>query len=184
MRKRCKGFSLIEAAIVLGVVGLVIGGIWVAAADVSENMKLNKAVAGVLVILNNVNRLYPPDVNAIPSNMDAQIAPITIQGADGYSFDPTLGVTSPWGGLVSYGGSLPAKQFAITLQGLTSSQCMRLVSAISSRYVNASVPDLDHILVLTSAWATTATFTTYPVIPTAAQCPTNAKVSFWFRRLN
>lgn len=34
-------FSLIEAAIVLGVVGLVIGGIWVAAAAVQETMRVN-----------------------------------------------------------------------------------------------------------------------------------------------
>lgn len=33
-----RGFNLIEAAIVLGVVGLVIGGLWVAAAKVRENM--------------------------------------------------------------------------------------------------------------------------------------------------
>lgn len=31
------GFNLIEAAIVLGVVGLVIGGIWVAASAVRNN---------------------------------------------------------------------------------------------------------------------------------------------------
>ena len=36
------GFSLIEAAIVLGRAGLVIGGIWIAAATVTERMKLNQ----------------------------------------------------------------------------------------------------------------------------------------------
>jgi type II secretory pathway pseudopilin PulG len=32
-RQSQQGFNLIEAAIVLGVIGLVIGGIWVGAAD-------------------------------------------------------------------------------------------------------------------------------------------------------
>ncbi len=35
------GFSLIEAAIVLSIVGLVIGGIWVAASAVKDNMHAN-----------------------------------------------------------------------------------------------------------------------------------------------
>lgn len=36
---RRKGFNLVEAAIVLGVVGLVIGGIWIAAAKVRESQE-------------------------------------------------------------------------------------------------------------------------------------------------
>lgn len=36
-----RGFSLIEAAIVLGIVGLVIGGIWVAASAISHRQKDN-----------------------------------------------------------------------------------------------------------------------------------------------
>lgn len=38
--KRC-GFNLIESAIVLGVVGLVVAGIWVAAAALSERREIN-----------------------------------------------------------------------------------------------------------------------------------------------
>ena len=45
-----KAFSLIEAAIVLGVVGLVVGGIWVAAAAVNENMQANDIAKGLLTI--------------------------------------------------------------------------------------------------------------------------------------
>lgn len=36
-----KGFNLIEAAIVLGIVGLVVGGIWVAATSVYANLRSN-----------------------------------------------------------------------------------------------------------------------------------------------
>jgi hypothetical protein len=35
-----KGFNLIEAAITLAVVGLIIGGVWVASASVNENLGL------------------------------------------------------------------------------------------------------------------------------------------------
>jgi hypothetical protein len=46
---RCRrqgGFNLIEAAIVLGVVGLIIGSIWVAAAAVGEKNRQKQAFAG------------------------------------------------------------------------------------------------------------------------------------------
>lgn len=43
-KKRRRGFSLIEAAIVLGIVGLVIGGIWVATAAVKNRMAIRNAL--------------------------------------------------------------------------------------------------------------------------------------------
>jgi hypothetical protein len=42
-----RGFSLIEAAVVLGVVGLVIGGIWAAAVTVKENLEVNQILESV-----------------------------------------------------------------------------------------------------------------------------------------
>lgn len=39
-----RGFNLIEAAIVLGIIGLVIGGIWIAATAVSERQKISEAI--------------------------------------------------------------------------------------------------------------------------------------------
>lgn len=53
-----RGFSLIEAAIVLGVVGLVIGGIWVAAASVQENRRQSRYLSQILEIVQNVRRQY------------------------------------------------------------------------------------------------------------------------------
>jgi hypothetical protein len=47
--RRKRGFNLIEAAIVLGVVGLVIGGIWVAASSVSRTMGINQIVKDVMI---------------------------------------------------------------------------------------------------------------------------------------
>ena len=44
-----RGFSLIEAAIVLAVVGGVIGGIWVSADNVRENYKINQLTDGLIL---------------------------------------------------------------------------------------------------------------------------------------
>ncbi len=45
-----RGFNLVEAAIVLGVVGLVIGGIWVAASTVSANMRINQLSTDIMAM--------------------------------------------------------------------------------------------------------------------------------------
>lgn len=54
-----RGFNLIEAAIVLGVIGLIIGGIWIAAAAVSKEHKANQAVAGYLSYVTQVRERFP-----------------------------------------------------------------------------------------------------------------------------
>lgn len=51
---RRKGFNLLEAAIVLGVIGLVIGGIWVAASAVAFNYKVNRMDEGFGIIIQNL----------------------------------------------------------------------------------------------------------------------------------
>lgn len=54
-----KGFNLIEAAIVLGVVGFVIGGIWVAASSVNENWKINKNIEMAISIKQCITNKFP-----------------------------------------------------------------------------------------------------------------------------
>ncbi len=57
-RKQRRGFSLIEAAVVLGVVGLVIGGIWVAAAAVNDRLKWKQTEAGWLYYMDLIGKNY------------------------------------------------------------------------------------------------------------------------------
>lgn len=53
-----RGFNLIEAAIVLGVIGLVIGGIWVAASAVRDNLRLNDITKDIALLYNNLTNTY------------------------------------------------------------------------------------------------------------------------------
>lgn len=46
-RQKVRGFNLVESAIVLGIVGLVIGGIWAAAAGIQRNMYRNEIIEAV-----------------------------------------------------------------------------------------------------------------------------------------
>ena len=45
-----RGFTLTELAIVLGVMGLILGAIWSASATVSANQKNTKAIRQILVV--------------------------------------------------------------------------------------------------------------------------------------
>lgn len=97
---RRKGFSLIEAAIVLGVVGLVIGGIWVAAATVYRNHRLNQTVAGIGVIYRNTRNLFDTTFSSniflsTFTNGNTGLLPSILDGADGFLMSPTGLVSSP-----------------------------------------------------------------------------------------
>jgi type II secretory pathway pseudopilin PulG len=59
-RTQCKprGFSLIEAAIVMGVVGLVVGTIWVVSANVNESSRANSFVQQTSLLVQNMRNYY------------------------------------------------------------------------------------------------------------------------------
>jgi len=64
--KKRRGFNLIESAIVLGVVGLVVAGIWAAAVTISEKREINNAKDFILYqqgLALKYSRNYP-----LPSN--------------------------------------------------------------------------------------------------------------------
>ena len=52
------GFNLIEAAIVLGIVGLIVGGIWAAASSAYENMRQQTASKQLLSLVGNIRNYY------------------------------------------------------------------------------------------------------------------------------
>jgi len=53
-----RGFNLIEAAIVLGIVGLVLGGIWIAASSVMERQRESRALSDLSIAIQNINNVY------------------------------------------------------------------------------------------------------------------------------
>ncbi len=54
--KKNRGFSLVEAAMVLGIIGLVVGGIWAVAADVRSKTIYNAYVSELVVTIDNLNK--------------------------------------------------------------------------------------------------------------------------------
>ncbi len=53
-----RGFTLTEIAIVLGIVGLILGAIWVAAAAVYNNLRTSKSTTELLNVVQNVRAMY------------------------------------------------------------------------------------------------------------------------------
>lgn len=65
-----RGFTLTEAAIVLGIVGLILGAIWVAAASVYNNLRVSRTSEQILQIAQNVRSIYSTQ-NIISANTTA-----------------------------------------------------------------------------------------------------------------
>lgn len=86
-----RGFNLIEAAIVLGVIGLVIGGIWVAASAVQLNFGISDFQKSVLRLkqeAENLNTFGADNMllgNLVGSDsiLEAKIIPLSIGGSTG-----------------------------------------------------------------------------------------------------
>src|SRR3984957_16106234 len=57
-RQRRRGFTLTEIAIVLGIIGLILGAIWVAAAAVYNNMRTSKTTTELLDVAQNLRGMY------------------------------------------------------------------------------------------------------------------------------
>lgn len=53
-----RGFSMVEMAIVLGVVGLVMGGVWTLAVKVQQTARVKQAVEQVITINKNIRNYY------------------------------------------------------------------------------------------------------------------------------
>ncbi len=69
LRKK-RGFNLIESAVVLGVVGLVIGGIWVAAAKVKEDTQITETIRVMLLAVKKTQQVISAqDSLAIGNNV-------------------------------------------------------------------------------------------------------------------
>ena len=65
--KNQRGFTLIEIAIVLTIVGLVIGGIWLAASTVTTNNKSRQAQEQAVQIIQSIKNGFASQTGAAPA---------------------------------------------------------------------------------------------------------------------
>ncbi len=179
-----KAFSLIEAAIVLGVVGLVIGGIWYSAAAVYENYKVNKTVEGVIIGGENLRNLIP--MASVTSNnwititdlcRLANVFPLfETRDGIGYLISPLGGV-----GCATHSGAIVI-YFGVTTTGI----CQKVAAGITARYKDNT--ELESLRIY-GADNAAKVITNYPVSPSGTDCmdrvePPQIRLYFTFKLRN
>ena len=165
---RKKGFTLTEIAIVLGIIGLILGAIWAAASSVYANLKANQAQQGILSAAQAVRSMFATSANT----GQTAIGVITSPGMFPTNWQSTTvgKVGNPWHvnptnnyAYVTGNGSL----FAIELDGMSDAGCSTLVAFYNSQSSSAnggSVPGLiGNAVATTAVVAGTEKITTVPV---------------------
>jgi type II secretory pathway pseudopilin PulG len=103
--RKLRGFTLTEAAIVLGIVGLILGAIWVAAAAVYNNLRVSTTSNQLLQIAQSVRSIH-----AASTVVDPNITALMVAQAGGMPRDMVADtdgdgavdtVSDVWGGTVT-----------------------------------------------------------------------------------
>ena len=177
LNKRQRGFNLIEAAIVLGVVGLVIGGIWVAAAAVQSNLRESDASKGLLQIVQNVRNLYYGQSPTTTTTTDITTALISANAIPGDFIISTSSARNPFNGAVtvSLTGN-PNDTIAVSFAGVPKDSCIELTSKNTSLSTGIG---LSQIVIDDGSPVTVSSF---PYLPTVAatDCGTTNTITWSF----
>jgi prepilin-type N-terminal cleavage/methylation domain-containing protein len=130
------GFTLTELAIVLGIIGLILGAIWTAAAAVYQNMRVTNAVRDIQTITYNTQNLIPASQAADLD--DGGVMTPTLYQAGGFpadwAYDSTTGNAIspyPYGEAIIYdtveiSGGGRAYFFAIAISNVPVSDCVQI----------------------------------------------------------
>ena len=157
--RKKKGFNLIEAAVVLGVVGLVIGGIWVAAASVKERLRQTETTRIVVTAIDRM-RAVLRDVPAYTYSDSYSLTNLAIASE---AF-PSNGRT-PYGDMVAeYETDYNGRSFSVAIYDIPPEACIRILIAIAG---GASSDNLNRVIV----------FPTYPGFFTSFPIPMDQLVS-------
>ena len=124
-----KGFTLTEAAIVLGIFGLVLGAIWVAAASVYANLRVNHMNTAVLQIAQGVRGLYATQQTITSGDRTQDFISAGLIPND--LVVSTTKAKDAWGGPLFVVGTTDGAGFAIEFGGIPSTDCVNFVAKVA-----------------------------------------------------
>jgi prepilin-type N-terminal cleavage/methylation domain-containing protein len=135
-RANSRGYTLTEMIIVMGIMGSVLGTIWVTSAIVKENNKARKAAEQVTAISQNYKQFFKNGPSGVAAWTDITADGVT---SDAFPGDMLVGgqPQNPWGGAVNVldRSALPLSGFAISYEGLSQRTCNLLANTL----INPSV---------------------------------------------
>lgn len=168
-----RAFSLIEAAIVLAVIGLVIAGIWITSVTVVENRKISNTISDIMVIIAGARSLY--DIYGFPTSGSLDRSSVLIQaGVVPQDLVSGSSIVSRWGTSTVVSQSYRAAQsgtaatpdvWTYFINDLPPASCRKLVIQLSSSF--RSTNNLVHIQITD---VSNTSLYTYPVSPTGTYC--------------
>lgn len=88
------GFSLIEAAIVLAIIGIVLGGIWVASSALMERHKVARMQEAITQIITGLQKTYP--LTALPAASGDLSSVVVNAGLVKGEFVKNGNLVTPW----------------------------------------------------------------------------------------
>jgi prepilin-type N-terminal cleavage/methylation domain-containing protein len=170
-RRRTQGFTLTEIAIVLGIIGLILGAIWVAAASVYNAQRLNHANQATLQIAQGVRALYATSSSTgYATSFDMTSALITANAVPNdlvASGGTTL--TGPFpGGATGIIATSDGNGFVVVMSGVPKAACISVLSNVGG---TARDPGLFNADAVPSAGPATTDATTTGTALTAAITP-------------
>lgn len=132
---RKRGFTLTEIAIVLGIIGLILGAIWVAASSVYNNMRVSRASQELLQVAQQVRAMY-----STQTTMDAGVTTTTFIQAGVFPGDmldngtASTQANNPWRAATTIApatssGGVAGDSFSIAFAGVPQSACITMLTS-------------------------------------------------------
>jgi hypothetical protein len=163
-----QGFNLIEAAIVLGIVGLVVAGVWVAASAAYESLKSQNTAKGLLAISQNLKNMYANIPTTTALDTMANLIAANAIPADWQN--GTAAAKSPYGGAFTVGGTVSAA--TLTIAALTKDQCITLTTRVANSGVGRILRSINAGgTAVTNGGTGTAGFGSVTAASAAGACP-------------
>lgn len=134
-RNQQLGFNLIEASIVLGIVGLVLAGVFAAWSTVTSQQRVRKGADMAIVIVQQVRNAYgsrtsfsTTDTTAPDTDFTRALVMGGIVPSD-YVTAANDSIKSPWGGDVRV-KALDATNMTVSFYNVNKPDCKKLANAI------------------------------------------------------
>lgn len=178
-----RGVSLVETAIVLGVMGIILAAIWVTVSAVKENIRQDEAARQVTTLVNNVRTFYMglPSISGdysgltddlikrgvIPADMVRRPAVAPYKADHPWHFRPSgggVGVCDDQSGHCSGSETGNGQSFRLRLLSLNPGSCIAMATKFSPR---SDPPGLLGVVI--NGVLHDATHSTWPVTVSAAR---------------